>query len=106
MASVLTPEQVLAAQDMFTMIREDALILHDSPAHRRQILAILLEMLDYEEIEVGFFIPRGLARSYTFGEKIDTSKFVNQWDVDRRRVLNDVAAKAEDTDRASTGEPA
>lgn len=83
----MTPKQVLDTQRFFEEVRDDETILATSPAHRRQLMAILLEILAYDEIAPGFYIKKGTVLQRKYGEPVSLDGLENQWDIDRKEAL-------------------
>ena len=81
----LTPEQDLLFRQMFKTVYEDTRILKTSPSHRRQFLAICLEVLNYMQLPNGNFVRAGMDISVPYGTN-DFSMFPCEWEADEERA--------------------
>lgn len=96
----LTPEQDLLTRKFFKLVQESK-YLGSSPAHRRQLLAILLEALNYDQIGPNTFVQKGAALAVPFGRKAEEI-YADEWEEDEERAR--AALGAVDSVEASPGE--
>ena len=99
----LRPESDLATREFFTAVTSDEKYLQDSPAHRRQIIAILLEALNYMVLPNWAFVSRDANVSMQFGSS-DYSRWPNEWEADEEVAR--AAIEAKNTPEASTSSEA
>lgn len=86
-ANSLTPEQDLMFRSFYTMLQGDPTILSTSPAHRRQMLAICLEGLNYIQLPSGAYVAADTNIKVSFGNS-DYSAYPNEWEVDMEVALD------------------
>ncbi len=95
----LTPEQDIATREFYDIVAAAPSYLQDSPAHRRQLIAILLEALNYNQLPNGAFVSKDTNVQVAFGSK-DYSQYPDEWDADKERAVASINSK--DTAKAST----
>jgi len=94
----LSARQDLITREFFQEVATQGNTLNGSPAHKRQLIAILLEMLDYDILPNGAFIKKGTKVQMEYGSK-DYSAYPNEWDTDEERSRE--AIKDQDTPETS-----
>jgi hypothetical protein len=99
----LYPTSDLATRDFFRTVANDDQYLKDSPAHRRQLLAILLEALNYVQLPNGAFVSRDANIAIPFGSS-DYSEYEDEWEADTEAAY--AAIDLEDTTEASASSEA
>lgn len=107
----LTPEEDLLTREFYATIaaRGDQ-FFSGSPASARQLRAILLLLLNYDQLPNGTFVTRGTKIDVPFGSN-DYSKYKDEWMEDLAKSLAAVeiskneANKDNDTSKARASEP-
>lgn len=94
----LTPEQDLLTRRFYVEVAERSGLIPDSAVAMRTLRAILLELLNYDQLPNGNFVEKGKARTVKFGQSLDLP---NEWPADTRRAED--AVKRFSSDYTSTG---
>lgn len=97
--NLLKPEQDVLFRQFYTMLINNPEVLEESPAHRRQLVAICLEALNYRQLSNGAHISRDVVVSVPFGGSIDETKYPDEWVIDTENAYE--AIGGEDTLEAS-----
>ncbi len=116
----LTAEQDLLVREFFVEVAEKFESLQpDAGSYGRQLRAICLLLLNYDQLPNGAFITKGTVVSRTFGSD-DYSAYPDEWQVDYDAAVAKLATlegrleaeeeqedetEAEDTGETSTSEP-
>ena len=95
----LTPEQDIETRAFFKMIRQDEVILSNSPAIRNSLIKGLLDMLNYIWLPNGVFVAQGTKIVQEFGKR-DYSAYPDEWAADEERAY--AAINSQITDEASS----
>ena len=88
----LDPVSDLATRTFFKVVAYNPQYLKDSPAHRRQMLAILLEALNYQQLPNGAFVSKDTNIAIPFGSS-DWSAYEDEWDADTERAYEAINIK-------------
>ncbi len=109
--NVLTPEQDILTRQFYVEVAQKAeALLPNTPAFGRQLRAILLLLLNYDQLPSGAFVTKGTTITKAFGS-VDYSSYTDEWVTDLGEALADVemrkheANKSTDTSEASASEP-
>lgn len=102
----LTPEQDLITRQFYKDVVISGNALVNSPAHKRQLRAIVLELLNYDQLPNGSFVEKGKNITYTFGKEADYSKFPDEWEEDEKRAKEAVANNGDSSSSSSTSQSA
>lgn len=108
----LTPEQDLLVREFYVNIATKAEgLLPNAPAYGRQLRAICLLLLNYDQLRSGAFITKGQTISVAFGST-DYSAYKDEWQDDYDRAVRAIAEGVvdetnndQDTSEAGASEP-
>lgn len=107
--NAMTPDQDILTRRFFIEVAEKAeSIIPDAAASARQLRAILLMMLNYDQTPDGKFVEKGVLRTRPFGNN-DFSAYECEWEKDFEAAIRRDDDQANDTvegtTEASTREP-
>jgi hypothetical protein len=102
----LTPEQDILARRFFLEVAQEPGLVPNSPPLEQQLRAILLAILNYQQLPNGNFVKRGTEIILPFGSS-DYSAYPCEWAADYQRAVAGIedsfAIYSDDNGEASTG---
>jgi hypothetical protein len=102
----LTPQQDLLTREFYIEVAEKADdLLPDTAAHGRHLRAILLALLNYDQLPNGAFISKGQSVKLDYGSR-DFSGYPDEWQADYDFAVAAIALESanETTDDQDTSE--
>lgn len=109
-SNTLTPEEDLLTREFYaTIAAHGDRLFPGSPASARQLRAIILLLLNYDQLPNGAFVTRGTNIDVPFGSN-DYSKYKDEWMEDLGKtlaaveILKNEARKDINTSKASASE--
>jgi hypothetical protein len=83
----LTPEQDILARRFFLEVAQEPGLVPNSPPLEQQLRAILLAILNYQQLPNGNFVKRGTEIILPFGSS-DYSAYPCEWAADYQRAVD------------------
>lgn len=109
----MTPKQDLLVREFYVevaMSAED--IMPGQPGYARQLRAICMSLLNYDQLAGGAFVTKGTQVTVAYGTDADYSKYPCEWEADYDAAVaaiavgdGDVPSNSTDTSEASTSKP-
>ena len=106
----LTPMQDVLTREFLKLVLLEDNVLPDHPSIKKQVIAAVYSMLNYDRLGDGRFITKGKKVKMPFGTQPSLEEYPDEWQADYERAVEELekaeaAANIKDSDEADSGQP-